>query len=45
MLIVYNSVPSVEKIKQITIIEAKMGQNGRRYKSQLLNKLSALSGL
>ena len=28
----YNSVSSVESVKLLTIIEAKMGQNGRRSK-------------
>ena len=28
----YNSVPSVESIKLMAIIEAKLGQNGRRSK-------------
>ena len=41
-----NCVPSVESIKLMTIVEAKMGQNGRRLKcAQLFNKSSALSGL
>ena len=38
-----NSVPSVESMKLIKIIEAKKGQNSRR--SQLLIRLSALKGL
>ena len=38
----YNSVPSIERIKLMTIIEAEIGQNGRKQKYAAL---SALSGL
>ena len=41
----YNSVPSIESIKLLTIIEAKMGQNGIKSKSAIFIKLSVLSGL
>ena len=38
----YKSVPSVESIKLTTIIEAKIGQNGRRSKCATLFALSGL---
>ena len=41
---IINCVTSVESIQLITIIEAKMGQNGRRLKDvQLFFRVSALS--
>ena len=40
-----NSVLSIEIIKHMTIIEAKMGQNGRRSNTQLFIKSFAFSGL
>ena len=39
----YNNVPSVEKVKLLTVIEAKMGQTGRR--SKLLNAQLLLNHL
>ena len=41
----YNSVPSVESINLLAIIEAKMGQNTKGKNAQLFIKLSVLSGL
>ena len=38
----YNSVPSHESIKLLAIIEAKMGQYGRRSKCATLFALSGL---
>ena len=41
----YNSVPSVESMNLMKIIEAKMGQKGKKSKCPTFIKLSALSGL
>ena len=41
----HKSVPSVESINLLTIIEAKMAQNGEGLNEQLFTKLSVLSGL
>ena len=41
----YNSVPCVESIRLMMIIEAKMGQNEEGQDAQLFNKLFAFSGL
>ena len=39
----YSSVINVKSIKHLTIIKAKMGQNGRRFKcTQLFMKLSVV---
>ena len=41
----YNSVPSVESLKILTIIEAKMGKTEEGLNAPLFIKLYVLSGL